>query len=153
MYKQIQPIEELANVAEDFGRGKEIIHFKPRGATEVRRAGQAFLVMSERIRRQISQRTEMLAAVSHDLRTPITRMKLQLVMMPDTTERQLLQDDLQEMEMMLTAYLDFARGEGGEIETEVNLAAWCVVWQNKPSDWVMKMAGCILRWIALPNYG
>ncbi len=124
LYNQVKPMEQLANVAEDFGRGKEIAAFKPRGAVEVRRAGQAFLVMSERIRRQMSQRMEMLAAISHDVRTPITRMKLQLAMMEDSTDTQLLRQDVREMETMLESYLDFVRGEAGEVEQDVPIREW-----------------------------
>ena len=78
---QVRPIERLARAAESFGKGRPVPDFKPYGATEVRRAAQAFLTMRERIERYVSQRTEMLAGVSHDIKTPLTRMKLALAMM------------------------------------------------------------------------
>ena len=78
---QVRPIERLARAAEAFGKGRRVADFKPYGATEVRRAAQAFITMRERIERYVQQRTEMLAGVSHDLKTPLTRMKLQLAMM------------------------------------------------------------------------
>ena len=88
--------------------------FKPYGATEVRRAAQAFITMRERIERHVTQRTEMLAGVSHDLKTPLTRMKLALAMMQDDADTRAFKADIAEMEHMLDDYLAFARGEGGE---------------------------------------
>jgi two-component system osmolarity sensor histidine kinase EnvZ len=119
---QVRPIERLARAAESFGKGRPVPDFKPYGATEVRRAAQAFITMRERIERYVSQRTEMLAGVSHDIKTPLTRMKLALAMMeknPDTTE---LSADIAEMERMLDDYLAFARGEGGEASQNTDLA-------------------------------
>lgn len=109
---QVRPIRRLAEAAEAFGNGVEK-EFKLEGAREVRRAATAFLLMRERIRRQIAQRTEMLAGVSHDLRTPLTRMKLQLAMMDDKGAAD-IKSDIAEMEAMIEAYLQFARGEGEE---------------------------------------
>ena len=83
---QVRPIERLARASEMFGKGRPVPDFKPYGATEVRRAAQAFITMRERIERHVTQRTEMLAGVSHDLKTPLTRMKLALAMMPDDAE-------------------------------------------------------------------
>ena len=111
---QVKPIERLAYAAEAFGKGQSVPGFKPYGATEVRRAAQAFLTMRERIERYLQQRTEMLAGVSHDLKTPLTRLKLQLAMPFDGTDTAALREDLAEMEHMLDEYLEFARGEGGE---------------------------------------
>jgi two-component system osmolarity sensor histidine kinase EnvZ len=111
---QIRPISQLAEAADNFGRGLDMPGFRPHGASEVRRAARAFIVMRERIKRQIRTRTEMLAGISHDLRTPLTRMKLQLAMLGDTEEAKELSDDVQQMEHMIEEYLDFARGEGGE---------------------------------------
>jgi two-component system osmolarity sensor histidine kinase EnvZ len=111
---QVRPIEKLARAADAFGKGRAVPDFKPYGATEVRRAAQAFLTMRERIERHVTQRTEMLAGVSHDLKTPLTRMKLALAMMPPNPELEALQADIEEMERMLDDYLAFARGEGGE---------------------------------------
>src|SRR6476646_10322742 len=111
---QVRPIERLAVAAESFGKGRAVPDFKPYGASEVRRAAQAFITMRERIERYVGQRTEMLAGVSHDLKTPLTRLKLELAMMGDGAEVRALRQDVAEMEHMLDEYLDFARGEGGE---------------------------------------
>lgn len=111
---QVRPIEKLARAAEAFGKGRNVPDFKPYGATEVRRAAQAFITMRERIERHVGQRTEMLAGVSHDLKTPLTRMKLALAMMPASPDNDALRADIVEMEHMLDEYLAFARGEGGE---------------------------------------
>jgi two-component system osmolarity sensor histidine kinase EnvZ len=111
---QIKPIERLAFAAEAFGKGRSVDNFKPYGATEVRRAASAFLQMRERIDRYVQQRTEMLAGISHDLKTPLTRMRLQLAMMPKDADTEAMAADLAEMEHMLTEYLAFARGEGGD---------------------------------------
>jgi two-component system osmolarity sensor histidine kinase EnvZ len=114
MRNQVKPIKRLAQAADDFGKGREVADFRTEGATEVALAGQAFNQMRNRIRRQIAQRTEMLAGVSHDLRTPLTRMKLQLAMMGDNSEITDLKKDVADMERMIGAYLAFARGEGME---------------------------------------
>jgi len=111
---QVKPIERLARAADAFGKGRAVPDFKPYGATEVRRAAQAFITMRERIERHVQQRTEMLAGVSHDLRTPLTRIRLQLAMMKQGPEIDALHDDIAEMQRMLDEYLDFARGEEGE---------------------------------------
>ena len=105
-----------------FGKGRAVPDFKPYGATEVRRAAQAFLTMRERIERHVSQRTDMLAGVSHDLKTPLTRLKLELAMMRRRRRRSAaLRADVAEMEHMLDEYLDFARGEGGEESAPTDL--------------------------------
>lgn len=115
MRNQIRPIRRLAVVAERFGRGLDApSSFKPEGAYEVRQASRAFLDMHDRIRRQIQQRTAMLAGISHDLRTPLTRMKLQLAMMPANPDIDALKGDVADMERMINSYLDFVRDEGGE---------------------------------------
>lgn len=116
---QIRPILRLSEAAKNFGMGRDISGFKPEGATEVRQAAISFLQMRDRIRRHIEERTRMLAGVSHDLRTPLTRMRLQLTMMDGNDENvQDLLADVSEMEHMVNGYLDFARGEGREkIET------------------------------------
>ncbi len=119
---QIRPIERLAVAAERFGKGRNSGSFKPSGALEVRRAAAAFLDMRERIQRQIDQRTTMLAGVSHDLRTPLTRFKLQIAMMGDGPEVEELKTDVRDMEHMLEDYLAFARGEEGEETQIVDLA-------------------------------
>jgi two-component system osmolarity sensor histidine kinase EnvZ len=111
---QVRPIERLARAADAFGKGRDVPDFKPYGAIEVRRAAQAFLTMRDRINRHVQQRTEMLAGVSHDLKTPLTRIRLQLAMMGDSPDVAALSTDIDEMESMLNDYLAFARGEGGE---------------------------------------
>ena len=121
MRNQIRPIRRLAIAARSFGMGRGSSEIKPSGAKEVRQATQAFRQMRERISRQFAQRTEMLAGVSHDLRTPLTRMKLQIEMLERTPETRELQDDIQEMERMIDGYLTFARGEGSESLSKINL--------------------------------
>ena len=117
---QVRSIANLAQVAEDFGKGIDT-PFKPNGSSEVRKAGIAFIKMKERILKQISERTQMLAGVSHDLRTPLTRMKLQLAMLPENPENKEFIDDISEMEKMLDGYLAFVSGEGGEKNTFVDM--------------------------------
>jgi two-component system osmolarity sensor histidine kinase EnvZ len=122
MRNQVRPLRRLAQASDSFGKGRDIPGFKPEGATEVRQAGAAFNLMRGRIRRQIQQRTEMLAGVSHDLRTPLTRMKLQLAMLGDGPEVNDLKSDVAEMERMIGGYLAFARGAGEEeaVDTELS---------------------------------
>ena len=121
MRNQVRPIRRLARAADSFGKGRDVPDFKPEGATEVRLAAAAFLQMRSRIKRQIGQRTEMLAGVSHDLRTPITRMKLQLALLGDSPEAANLASDVEEMEKMVEGYLAFARGEGAEQPVRADL--------------------------------
>jgi two-component system osmolarity sensor histidine kinase EnvZ len=121
---QVRPIQRLAYVAESFGKGRAISDFKPSGATEVRAAAVAFLDMKNRIERHIHQRTEMLAGVSHDLRTPLTRLKLELAMMGDTPEIEAMKKDVVEMERMLDEYLAFARGQGGETAQRTDMTVF-----------------------------
>jgi len=119
---QVRPIERLARAADSFGKGRAVPDFKPYGATEVRRAAQAFITMRERIERHVAQRTEMLAGVSHDLKTPLTRLKLTLEMLPGDSDIKSMRDDIAEMEHMLDDYLAFARGEGGEDASLIDLS-------------------------------
>lgn len=119
---QIRPIQRLALAAESIGMGRDVPEFKPSGASEVRRAAAAFLQMRERIQRQIDQRTAMLAGVSHDLRTPLTRFKLQLALLDNTPEIEELKADVREMERMLQEYLDFTRGHQGEATQRTDLS-------------------------------
>ena len=118
---QVRSIAQLAKAAEDFGKGINNTKFKPYGSIEVRRAGYAFMKMKERILRQISERTQMLAGVSHDLRTPLTRMKLSIAMMHDVDDQEEFLADIYEMEKMLDGYLAFVAGEGGEPSTFVDM--------------------------------
>ena len=111
MRNQLRPITRLAEAAEAFGRG-QVIPYSPSGAIEVRAAGNAFLDMRNRIERQIEQRTMMLSGISHDMRTPLTRMKLELSMLDDA-ERIPLERDVDDLQRLLDAFLDFARGDAG----------------------------------------
>ncbi len=123
MRNQVRPIRRLAEAAEGFGKGRQMANFKPSGAREVRQAAQAFIRMRDRIKRQISQRTEMLAGVSHDLRTPLTRMRLLLELMPNSPEAKELRANIKEMELTVDEYLAFARGEGSEAPVDTDLTA------------------------------
>ncbi|MCE2988072.1 MAG: ATP-binding protein [Phenylobacterium sp.] len=120
---QVRAIERLAQAAEDFGRGRDAPAFKPHGAREVRQAAQAFLAMKARIQRHIEQRTALLASVSHDLRTPLTRLRLELALAEPGPATQAMKQDLIEMEHMIDEYLAFARGEGGEQAVDLDIAA------------------------------
>jgi two-component system osmolarity sensor histidine kinase EnvZ len=122
MRNQVKPIRRLAIAADGFGKGREVPDFKPEGATEVRQAAAAFIRMRDRIRRQMDQRTEFLAGVSHDLRTPLTRMKLQLALLGESPEAHSLQSDVTEMQRMVEGYLAFARGEGTEQAQDCSIA-------------------------------
>ena len=118
---QTRTIERLASAADAFGRGIDAPAFKPSGAREVRQAAHAFLAMKSRIQRHIDQRTALLASVSHDLRTPLTRLKLELAMAEPSPRNAEMKRDLAEMEHMIDEYLAFARGEGGEAVEIVSL--------------------------------
>jgi len=121
---QIKPIVRLADAAESFGKGREAPNFRPRGAREVRRAAAAFIEMKVRIERAIEQRTAMLAGVSHDLRTVLTRFKLELALIGDSPEIEAMKRDVDEMARMLEAYLAFARGDLGEQSAPTDMAAF-----------------------------
>jgi two-component system osmolarity sensor histidine kinase EnvZ len=119
---QIRPIEALTRAAEGFGKGQKTAQpFVPRGADEVRRAGLAFLQMRERIERQIEQRTMMLSGVSHDLRTILTRFRLQLAIADSPKDLEGMNRDVDDMNTMLDGYLDFARGQTEEQQGELDL--------------------------------
>src|SRR5690349_19041158 len=120
---QIKPILLLADAAERFGKGRDAPNFRPRGAREVRRAAQAFIEMKMRIERSIEQRTAMLAGVSHDLRTILTRFKLELALIGDGPEVDGMRKDVDEMSGMLEAYLAFARGDSGEHAQPTDMTA------------------------------
>ena len=119
---QLRPISLLSKAAEKFGRGQDVPNFRPSGSREIRSVAISFIKMKERIVRQISQRTDMLSAVSHDLRTPLTRMKLQLEMTKNSAEDVAeLQQDINDMEKLIGEYLDFARHEEREKARPVHL--------------------------------
>lgn len=146
MKNQIRPIVRLAKAAESFGMGRNVEKFKPEGALEVRQAASSFIQMRDRIRRYIDERTRMLAGISHDLRTPLTRMRLQLAMMGDDESIRELLNDVEEMEQMVNGYLSFMKGlETGEVvETNVSvLIAGLISAYGK--------AGTSLRLAAEPN--
>lgn len=140
---QVRPITELAEASEAFGRGRHI-PYRVRGAREVRAAGRAFLDMRARIERQIEQRTLMLSGVSHDLRTPLTRLRLELSMFDDGPEVQMMLRDLRDMERMLDGFLEFARGgaEGDPEPVDLNgLLADVVENARRAGQAVTLMAG------------
>ena len=119
---QIRPILKLAEAADAFGKGRDVAGYRPRGAREVRQAGLAFLEMKRRIERQIEQRTTMLAGVSHDMRTVLTRFKLELALLEEGPEVDALRRDVDEMQRMLEAYLSFARGDASEQPSLVDVS-------------------------------
>jgi two-component system osmolarity sensor histidine kinase EnvZ len=121
---QIRPILRLADAAESFGKGREVPDFRPRGAREVRRAAVAFIEMKRRIERALEQRTAMLAGVSHDLRTILTRFKLELALLGDSPEVEAMKKDVDEMGRMLEAYIAFARGDSGEQSASTDMGAF-----------------------------
>ncbi len=120
---QIRPITDLAKAAQNFGTGRDTGSFQPRGAREVKQAGEAFVDMRDRIARQVEQRTTMLAGVSHDLRTILTRFKLELAFLGDGPKVKPLKEDVDEMQRMLEAYMAFVKGDGGEKPAEVELSS------------------------------
>ena len=139
---QLRPITLLAAAAEDFGKGRTV-PYRPRGALEVRAAGRSFLDMRARIERQIEQRTLLLSGVSHDLRTPLTRLRLALSLMPDDPEVAALQDDVQQMQRMVDEFLAFVRGdamEGSEATDAVALVADVIAKAEKAGSTV-RLAG------------
>lgn len=155
MRNQIRPIRKLATAVDSFGKGRETDKdFKPEGATEVRQAAMAFNLMSQRIRRQIRQRTDMLSGVSHDLRTPLTRMKLQLAMLGKGDDIEELSANVSEMEKMIDGYLTFARGEGGEVTIESDLTEMvndvAAKWKSGGINIDCHVEGNIVTWLK-PN--
>ena len=119
---QTRPITNLARAAEKFGRGEEIEEFKPSGASEIRQAGFEFDKMRKRIIRHLNQRSEMLSGISHDLRTPLTRIKLQLAFIKDKNIAEKLSNDVSEMEKMLNEYLQFAKSQFSEKTDRFNIS-------------------------------
>jgi two-component system osmolarity sensor histidine kinase EnvZ len=123
LQKQIRPILALSEAAESFGKGREGPEFKVKGAREVRLAAASFIDMRDRIERAMEQRTTMLAGVSHDLRTILTRFRLQLAMLEETPETEELARDVEEMSRMLEAYMAFVRGDAGEPASATDIPA------------------------------
>src|SRR6195256_4408233 len=121
---QIRRILRLADAVKSFGKGREVPDFRPRGAQEVRRAASAFIEMKSRVERTIDQRTTMLAGVSHDLRTVLTRFKLELALIGESPEAEAMKKDIDEMSRMLEAYLAFARGDAGEQSAATDMEAF-----------------------------
>ena len=120
---QVRAIERLADAAEAFGKGADVAASSPTARSEVRQAAHAFLAMKNRIQRHVDQRTTLLASVSHDLRTPLTRLKLELALAEPGARVEAMKRDLAEMEHMIDEYLAFARGEGGEALERVDVRA------------------------------
>lgn len=122
---QIKSILELANAADNFGRnsnfGKD---YKPSGAAEIRKAGYAIIKMNDRIKKNMDKRAQLLATISHDLRTPLTRMILALELMEQSEDIELIKEDAQSMKHMIESYLDYARGQESEEFIEVNIDEW-----------------------------
>ena len=116
---QVRPIRRLADAARQLGLGRSEVDYQLEGAREVRLAGRAFQAMRYRIMRQLNERTEMLAGVSHDLRTPLTRMRFQLALMTNNEDTKAISSDISEMEEMIDGYLAFAAGEGNETPQEL----------------------------------
>lgn len=138
---QIKSILTLAEAADNFGRGIATIQkFKPSGAKEIKKAGVAFLKMQDRIEKQIAQRTRMLAMISHDLFTPLTRMKLQIELMKESEEKIGLQEDIITMQQMIKSYLDFTKGENGEESQIVELSSWLSIIIRKWSSTDIELA-------------
>ena len=117
----MRPIRRLADAARQLGLGRTEIDYQLEGAKEVRLAGRAFQAMQHRIHRHLSERTTMLAGVSHDLRPPLTRMRLQTALLKDNPEISALEEDIDDMQRMVDGYLSFARGESGETAIETDL--------------------------------
>ena len=121
MKSQIRPLKRLSIIAETFGRGLDAPELKESGASEIRQTTNAFNQMRTRIKRFLKQRTDMLAAVSHDLRTPLTRMKLQISLMKNETSKIELENDINEMIAMLNSYVNFVKGEAPEPIERINI--------------------------------
>lgn len=131
---QVKSIIRLAEVADNFGKGRDAEAFRPTGATEIQTAGKAFLKMKKRIERQVKYRTELLAHISHDLRTPLTRLKLQLALLNDQNAAREIGAEAEEMEQMIVGYLNFAKGEGNEKVEKVDALELIEIILSKYSD-------------------
>ena len=140
MKGQMRPLKRLAIIAETFGRGLDAPELKGSGSLEIRQTTNAFNLMQNRIKRFLKQRTEMLAGVSHDLRTPLTRMKLQLSLMKDDNAKKELEHDINEMTAMLNSYVSFVRGETAEKieETNINELIEIICQSNSSNNFIIK---------------
>ena len=127
---QIKSIIDLTNAVENYGKERKSVKYKPSGASEIRQAGLAFLKMKDRLRKQNARRTQLLAMISHDLRTPLTRMKLQVELMDESEEKEELSYNIDSMRRMIDSYLDFSRGEGGEDFQTINISEWISEYVN-----------------------
>jgi len=145
---QLRPVSLLSQAAEKFGRGQDAPNFRPSGSREIRSVAISFIKMKERIIRQISQRTDMLSAVSHDLRTPLTRMKLQLEMSKNPEEVAELKQDINDMEKLIGEYLDFARHDEREKARNINLKEFL---NDKITNYYLKMNRKIETRIKIPD--
>ncbi len=123
LWKQVVPVRRLALSMDAFGRGEDLGPIQERGADEIRRAARAFERMKARIQRQVRRRTEMLAAISHDLRTPLSRMRIEVEMLDDSIDKEGLRQDIGDMEAMIQGYLDFARDQVTEPTQAVDIVA------------------------------
>lgn len=139
MKNQVRAIANLAIAAERLGKGQEIGNFRPSGASEVKIAGKAFLRMKDRIERQITYRTELLAHISHDLRTPLTRLKLQIALLKEKKEAANMEADIAEMERLIEGYLTFAKEEGNEVASKFNIIEGIVEVAQKFNDKRIKL--------------
>jgi len=152
MNLQIRPIRQLSRAMDSFGKGRDVGDFAPRGPLEIRKAARAFNAMRRRILRFVGQRTEMLAAISHDLRTPLTRMKLELELLGGDRDPALadVRGDVEEMQRLIETYLDFARGEGQEAFEPVDIGALLRgICERKPGNGV-EISVDIPRGLRLP---
>lgn len=138
---QARPIARLAAAADAFGKGQDISGYKPTGASEVRLAGHSFLKMRQRLKRHIDQRTTFLAGVSHDLRTPLTRLKLHMALQEPNAENDAAKNDIKDMESMLDAYLDFARGLEGENSEQTALHSYLSAFVSSVSNEAVTLVG------------
>jgi two-component system, OmpR family, osmolarity sensor histidine kinase EnvZ len=124
MRNQIRPLRRLAEAADRFGKGDDLGELKIEGALELRMLSRIFNIMRARIQRHLHERTQLLASVSHDLRTPITRMQLQLAMMPEGEDQRMLQEDLKQMQFMVEGFLAYAKGTAHEARQVVPIASY-----------------------------
>ena len=147
MRNQIRPIRRLADVADRFGQGEIVDSFKPEGALEVRKAGIAFIRMRDRLQRLLNERLEMLAGISHDLRTPLTRLKLALAMTVTDDRRLQMQADVTMLQHMIEGFLAFAKGVNNEQRQHIQLMPWLHEISRQHPDLTINITGNnSIRW-------